>query len=305
MSGKVKKQLVLKRCFNPFGSNISLESVIIEIERAFPKNEDRMASIDLFRSQIVSYVKKPNNGGSGIFIGFCVQDKSATGLVDTITSTNEVGVEEYNAPENKAWLDSEVILYVVENHVIACNIGNKEKAITQLLTDLARKGNILGDQKHIVLSDVPNKLTIENVNKIGVKRIDLDISSYLTSLDYIKPKKATPSFLKSIFSSPTSIAEVRRRNETTARVYLKRGKFKKEEVRKDEWLTMIGTEIIKEEPKDYTITLEDGSKIGTSTLHVSKSVDLNRHGNSFNREHSHLELINYYAELNSSGKLRW
>lgn len=307
MAGKTKKKLVLKQCVVPLGSNISLESVIVEIDKKFPNHKDRTFSTELFRSRSVSYIKSPENGKLGRFVGFCLVDESPIGIADSSTSDETIDVEEFDAPNNKAWLDSEIVLYIVGNHVIACNIGNNEKAISAIITDLAKLGDILADDKHLVLSDVPNKLTIEHVHKIGVKHIDLDISSYLASLDYIKSKKEDGNIFSSIFQKPLNPEDVAKRTQSTGRLFLSRGgKFKKEEVTQDEWLTKIGADVIAEENDDYTITLEDGSQISSSKLRVSKTVSLNKKGNNtFNRESAHLELLTYYEELKALGSFGW
>ncbi|MEP6343823.1 MAG: hypothetical protein ABJ275_10965 [Maricaulaceae bacterium] len=307
MSGKTKKKFVLKQCVVPLGSNISLESVISEIGTKFPNHKDRTFKTELFRSRSISYVKPSPNGKPGFFVGFCLLDESAIGLADSKTSNETIDVEEFDVPKDKAWLDSEVVLYIVKNHVIACNIGNNEKAISTIITDLAKSGDILADDKHLVLSDVPNKLTIEHVHKVGVKHIDLDISSYLASLDYVKSKKADRTIFSSIFQSPISPEDVTRRTKSTGRLFLSRGgKFKKEEIAQDEWLTKIGADILSEGVEDYTITLEDGNQISSSKLRVNKTVSLNKKGNNtFSREHAHLALLEYYDELKALGSFSW
>jgi len=150
MIGKTKKKFVLKQCVVPLGSNISLESVVVEIGAKFPNHKDRTFPTELFRSKSISYVKSPSNGKPGRFVGFCLLDESAIGLADSKTSNEIIDVEEFDVPKDKAWLDSEIVLYIVENHVIACNIGNNEKAISSIITDLAKSGNILADDKHLV-----------------------------------------------------------------------------------------------------------------------------------------------------------
>jgi len=234
-------------------------------------------------------------------------DESAIGLANSKSSDEIINVEEFDVPKDKAWLDTEIILYVVGNHVISCNMGNNEKSISTIITDLAKTGNILADDKHLVLSDVPNKLTIEHVHKVGVKHIDLDVSSYLASLDYVKSSKSDANIFNSIFQSPIGPDDVVKRAQSTGRLFLSRGgKFKKEEISQDEWLTKIGTEIIAEESEDYLITLEDGNQISSSKLRVNKTVSLNRKGNNtFSREHAHLELLAYYNELKALGSLSW
>lgn len=307
MTGETKKKFVLKQCVVPLGSNISLESVIAEIGTKFPNHIDRTFSTELFRSRSISYIKSPSNGKPGKFVGFCLLDESAIGLANSKTSHETIDVEEFDVPEDKAWLDSEIVLYVIENHVIACNIGNHEKALSAIITDLAKRGDILADDKHLVLSDVPNKLTIEHVHKVGVKHIDLDVSSYLASLNYVKSTTVDGTIFDSIFQSPISPKALTRRTQSTGRLFLSRGgKFKKEEIPKDEWLTKIGKDILDEGLDNYTITLEDGNQISSSKLRVNKTVGLNKKGNNtFSREHAHLELLAYYDELKALGSFGW
>lgn len=234
-------------------------------------------------------------------------DKSAIGLANSTASTEVINIEVFDVPESKAWLDTEVILYIVDNHVIACNVGSNEQVVSTMITDLAKKGHILADDKHLLLSDVPNRLSIEHVQKVGVKNIELDISSYLASLDYIKSHKKVGAPFRSIFAGPLSPDDVAKRSQTTGKLFLSRGgKFKKEEISQDEWLTKIGTDILSDESDEYTITLEDGYQISSSKLRVSKTVKLNKKANNaFDREQAHLEMLAYYDELEGQGSLSW
>jgi hypothetical protein len=81
------------------------------------------------------------------------------------------------------------------------------------------------------------------------------------------------------------------------KLQLRRGKFSKDEVKRDEWLTMIGEEILTAGSSDsYTIVLENGRKISNKQLRKSQSVKLRRYANSFSYEHAKQALIQFYYD---------
>src|SRR6202000_2617556 len=126
------------------------------------------------------------------------------------------------------------------------------------------------------VSDVPNKTEIDKIKTVGVKSIDLSIDGYLATFDKISDgtKTSGAQFVQKIFGAPAGSENIRKRANTHGKLHLSRGKFKKEEIRKDEWLTDIGRTIIEDNIGEYTIVLEDKSKISNLKLKVTKGVKL-------------------------------
>lgn len=101
------------------------------------------------------------------------------------------------------------------------------------------------------------------------------------------------------------MGEVKRRANAIGKIVLKRGRFEKDEVRKDDWLTDIGVELADADAVDrFTLTLEDGTKVSNSMLRKSKIVLLPRHANSFSFDHAKKALEQYYKDLSAANLLR-
>jgi len=308
MQGKIQKSLVLKRCYVPDGSNISLEKVVEQIKGALPNHKERVFGDDLLKSYIIAYMQPDTQRGKGVYVGIYRQDIGATGLIDYSSSSEDAGVEEFKVPENRAWLDTEIVLYIVDNHILACNLSGKDKLLSKIFLEIAKRADIIRDDFVIDITDVPNTPELGRINKVGVKNIELNLTSYLSSIEEFALKSQSSSvaqFFEKLLGAPSSLEDVQKRAATKGKLLLSRGKFSKEEINKDEWLTSIGGKIVDENLDDYTLTLEDGSKVSTKSLKVSKLVQLNKHANSFSREYAHLTLSAYYDELLDNGSLNW
>lgn len=103
-----------------------------------------------------------------------------------------------------------------------------------------------------------------------------------------------------IFGMPDDrdVPAVRKRANSVGRMVLKSGKFTKEEIKKDQWLTNIGQELMNGgDSERFTITLNDGTTVSNSKLRKSKSVRLPRSASSYSFDHAKMELEAYYLEL--------
>ena len=304
--GKTRKTLVFKRCYTPEGTNISLQDILDNIKLNAPNHIDRTYKVDLLKEYIIadidSDVTDPNNGR---YIRLCCQDRGATGLIDLHSSEERASVDEYHAPDNRGWLENEMLLYVVNNNIIGCNVGSKDKFLGAMINRIAQTSKVTNDDFSMRISDVPNKTEISRINEIGVKEIDLSLTSYLASLDDLTSNQNLPAIIEGILGVPSNKKGLHKRSATSGRLKLTRGKFKPDEVKKDEWLTNIGEIIVEDNMNDYKILLDDGNTISSDTLKVSKPVNLNRYANSFSQAHAREELKQYYSELKDNGSLAW
>jgi hypothetical protein len=153
-------------------------------------------------------------------------------------------------------------------------------------------------QLKINISDVPHEAEIKRVQEIGIKQIKLGIDGYLAHIDQLIYKTTFFDLVfKAIFASPDSAENIKKRANTHGQLILKRSKFESEEIKKDEWLTNVGKTIIESDADNYTITLEDGTKISTSNLKVSKNVQIKKHANSLAYNDVKASLLEYYRDL--------
>lgn len=305
LSNKVEKRLVLKRCYFPSGENATLENVIGAIFDNVKHHVDRKYPIDFFRTYQITYIKPAPRGHSGYIIGISVNDSQATGIINPNSSTEIISIDEFSPPNDGEWLESEIILYVRGNNVLACNLGNRDSSVCDLIYDVARRNEFIRKDARFFLSDVPNKTTAEEINRVGVKHIDLNITSYLGSMAYLEAPGALGEFFKSIFAPTKSTDDIAKSANSTGRVILKRGKLDKEAFDVDQWLTNAGLQLYsdKDEFSDYKIILENGKEIGPTELRVGKKVKINRRSNFYDRAHAEILLLDYFKELDGSSDL--
>lgn len=307
MDKKIKK-LVLKRGYFQDGYNGSVEQLLTGINDNLSRHEDRVHDVDLFRSYILADIESPGEG-KGLFVRVLAHEKGTTGLINFETSQEKAEVEEFQAPEKRGFLDDEVIVYVNGNHIVACGLGRRDTLLQNILYDLGEKAGVVDNSLNIKISDVPNKTELSKAQEIGIKKVDFSIKSFLANLenfpDENKKSGDVISLLSKVFGVPDTVNGLKKRANTSGRVILSRGKFKKEEIHKDEWLTDIGAEVIENDLEDYTIVLEDGSKISSSTLKVTKSVKINKFANSISYDGAKAELAQFYKELETNGSLDW
>ena len=300
------KKLVLKRCYLPQGYNGCLEDIVEEINKQLPNHVDRRFGCeDLFKEGLVAEIEKSEFGH---FVEIQTYDKGATGLINFGNQNAKTDIEEFHAPDNKEFLDSHIILLIAKNHIIACGLGNRDASLKHLFSDLGKKSGCIENSLDLRVDDVPNQSELQRVSEVGVKCVNLNLSSYLASFEEFQNTSTTRNIaqaMQKILGSPDDTHSLRKRANVTGRLVLRRGRFVKEELEKDEWLTDIAETIIDSRFDDYTIELEDGTKVSTAKLKVNKPVKLKRFANTVDTKEAKAALETYYKELQRNGALEW
>lgn len=220
------------------------------------------------------------------------------------TTDNSAAVEEFFHPNKQDFLKEEIVFYVVRDHIVACNVKNKHGTLASNVLQLAQKGDVLGQDVKMKIADVPDKTTLEQIATVGVKQVDFSITSFMENRNISTRDQAGSRIMRMILAMPAQDAELRKRANAIGRMTLKRGRFERDEIPKDAWLTAIGKELMIAGSSDhFTIVLEDKTKISNSNLRKSKSVQLRRHANSYSFENAKMELEEYYKALASDGSL--
>lgn len=306
---KISKSMVLKRCYMPDGFNGSLEAILLAVKKNLPNHSDRIVNQSLLKSYLIGDITPNITAGKGVYVSVLCQDEGTTGLINFEKSKECAEVEEHEAPKNRAWLDNQILLHVVDNHLVCCNLGPRDNFLGIMLRDLAIKAEAVNDDFNFRISDVPNKTELERVNEIGVKEIDLSLTSYLSTFDGFRNTSVSSEvmpILERVFGQPDDTSSLKKRSSAKGRLLLSRGgRFQKEEIQKDDWLTDIGETVIKQDLDEYKIKLEDGTTISTSNLKVMKPVRLARHGNTFSVAEAKLQTETFFEELQSNGSLDW
>lgn len=298
---KRPKTLSLQRAYFNEGFNGSLEAILSVSLGKLTQARDRVVAIDLVSSQFFAgYEEEPS--GNGIFVRPLEFEQGAIGVINLDTDDHSAAVEEFFHPHKRDFLKSEVVCLIVGNHIVACNMGNKSGTFASSVLDLAKRGDVVSDDVRLRIADVPDRVTLARIKEIGVKEVDFSIETFFENLDVDARGEKRSRVMQMIFGMPADEATTRARANALGRLILKRGRFEKDEIKRDPWLTNIASELTQAEPVDrYTITLEDDSKISNSSLKKSKIVRLNRHANSFSFESAKAELEMYRRELRREG----
>ena len=193
---------------------------------------------------------------------------------------------------------------MVRDHIVACNLKNKNGTLANTVLQLAHKGGVLGQDVKMRIADVPDKTTLERIDEVGVREVDFSVTSFMANLNISTKDTPGSRIMKMVLGMPTDGSALRKRGNSVGRMILKRGRFEADEIHKDQWLTAVGKELmIAGSDDNFTITLEDKTKVSNSMLRKSKSVTLRRHANSFSFDSAKMELESYYRDLASDGSL--
>jgi hypothetical protein len=303
MSDKYKN-LVLKKVYFDEGFNGSMQHIVLNIFEKLPNHIDRVYNPELFKSHILANIEQCSKY-NGLLVRIFEYEKGATGLINLENSNTSADIEELLPPEKRQFLENEVILYIHNNHVMACGLGNKDSLVQNIFGTLAVKSGAIESSFKMKISDVPNKTELKKAKEIGIKRIELSVSGYLANIENFHEKSPKDKIIERIFSTVDESAAVKKRANTYGKLVLRRSKFKTEEIKKDEWLTSVGEAIIESDTDDYTIILEDNTKISTTKLKVIKSVRLKKFANSISYFEAKEALTQFYDELKKNGSLEW
>lgn len=297
------KTLSLQRAYFNEGFNDTLENTLRNAFLKLPKAQDRIVTVDLVSNQLFAGFEEANSG-EGIFVRILEFEQGAIGVINLDTTDNSAAVEEFFHPNKQDFLKEEIVFYVVRDHIVACNVKNKNGTLASNVLQLAQKGDVLGQDVKMKIADVPDKTTLEQIATVGVKQVDFSITSFMENLNISTRDQAGSRIMRMILAMPAQDAELRKRANAIGRMTLKRGRYERDEIPKDAWLTAIGKELMIAGSSDhFTIVLEDKTKISNSNLRKSKSVQLRRHANSYSFENAKMELEEYYKALASDGSL--
>ena len=297
------KTLALQRAYFNEGYNGSLENLLKAAFSKLDRNKDRVVDVDLFKSRLFASCDDCLTG-EGVFLRVFEYEKGAIGVIDSDTNDQAAVVEAFDHPENREFLKDEIVIYVVNNHIIACNLGNKSGTFASNVLNFCTKAGVLNPDINMLIADVPDKTTLDRLDKVGVKSVDFGITTYMERLDISTSSTVGARIMGMILAEPEESSAIRKRANAVGKLSLRRGRFTKNEAHKDEWLTGIGKELmVAGSSESFTIDLEDGTRLSNSSLKRSKSVKLRRHANSYSFENAKMELSNFYKQLKNDGSL--
>ena len=204
-------------------------------------------------------------------------------------------------PTGQNFLHEDLGLFIVENNVIACGMANKNKIYATQISELAERLGIISENEHFSLVDVPNQSNLIDLKETGVREIQLGVSDYLASLPGGTDLKSR--VMNAIWATPSDPNELKHRQENHGKLVLKRGRFKKDEIKYDQWLTNVGREIVAADDQEYKIILEDERVLTSTNLKMVKTVRIKRQYNTVNWVELRLQLEKFYKELRDGSLL--
>ena len=305
MTAKIKT-LILKNCHFYAGYNGTLEEVFRQMIASLPNHDDRVYQVDMLKKLRVATVD--DILGGGVFVRIVALDENPVGLVNLKKSTSTLGVDEHAPPTDHQWLNEDIMLYVHNNSIISCGLGSKDRLLENLVYQISVNAEVLGKDTKFLISDVANKNEIEKINRIGVKSIDFSITSYLNSLGGIQTANPLSTLamdaLEAVFGVVNDKNALEKRSNIEGRLVLTRkGKFQNDEIPKSEWMQRVGTAIVNQDDSEYTITLEDGTKISTNKLKITRSVKIKSFANTVCPERTKYELQQFHGDLLKDGTI--
>ncbi|WP_320179635.1 hypothetical protein [Roseovarius pacificus] len=294
-------KLNVHRAYLPDDVAVSLQKILEGIHDALPKHSEREAQgSSLFDNVVLSEFKTtPANNAVGAI--FSVYEKGAkASTLDFATSEERLEQSELSAGENEEFLSCNISILVEGNHVISCGMGSRSKLVIDTIMDLAKNADIIASTGLAKLAEVPHNPTIEEIQKHGVKSVDLNVSNYLASL----PKQKNPGLIAKLFGSVNSAKDLEMRNSLVANLSIRKRKLSVHKQFKDTWLTDVATTILNEEDiSNYKIILGNDTEITAHSMTLSKSVQVRRKAATFNLDHAHQLMIAYLRELKENGLL--
>lgn len=223
-------------------------------------------------------------------------------MINFESTNNSADIEELMPPEDQSFLHGETVLLVYGNHVIASGMANKNRTLSSAICDLATKVGAADAGFSMRIEDVPNSVSLKELKENGVSKIDLGITDYLANFPN------TPDdfgLMRVLLARPEDPRKLRKRANTVGRMTLSRGRFLKDEIHKDEWLTEVGSEIVESDiEENYTIHLENGQQLTNRNLKVLKSVSVRRYANSVSFAHLKTHMETFLREIKGRGLIR-
>ena len=144
------------------------------------------------------------------------------------------------------------------------------------------------------------KDTLELINRIGVKQVDFDATTFIGSL----PKSMRMSSLEKAFGSSGTGDSIKRRRENLALVSLKTRRIRKKknmvakEYDNNIWLDEVALKVAEDtNVNSYKIILNDNRPILSGSLFTCEYVDVPVQGTSFDEADAHLKMIDFFYKI--------
>lgn len=302
--GKTKKVLKFHRVSWLEGEK-SLEA---NIRLAFEKMSDRRKRVFdasfLNQHLIFSLSDDTNSGGVFVRIFECPVD----GLhdIDLNAQSEEACLGDVNDGTERKIVTDQFLLWVAENDVVSCNSKQKMPAIRESLSKLFVTAGLAEDAIKFVFFDVPRSDILAEIEKYGVKEIDMDITSFLVDA---APVQSGPSvsFMKTFMgwtASTNGAANKKARLKITTALF-KRTKLDRSLIADDSIMKSMAITALEDEScTGLKMILGNGRPYRSDTIRVQKSVDITRTRNVYDYFNARLEVNAFVEDLRVEGIIK-
>lgn len=251
MASKTRKmKLVAYHASFTDHTKITFENVLDQLKKKLPQHKDRVFHTESAAdpSLVISkFLTHPSNSGTSAV--FSIYHKDAE--ISTISfekSDEDLEFNTHLASDGEEYLDKNILLFAVDDTVIACGLGNRRSYVCSAIYHLAVNSGVLPHTTSFNFADIPRGDVLETINRVGVKQIDFDATALLGSL----PHSFQSGILATVFGSSDSGEALKRRRENTVNLTVKnsslwgKSHISNSEHDRNKWLDSVAGKVVED-----------------------------------------------------------
>ncbi len=257
--------------------------------------------------QIVKCIQyKPVKGG-GCFLHLAAEtpgDQAST-LASADEEKAESAVGTAAPPKGSEFMDGDLFVYVVGDHVSMCATALRDATLALYLTEVFKKAKIDPVSRMFGLEKIANVAKVKVIEAEGVKEIDINASLYDATVTYMKRKKDAAG---AIGAAAKHIRALFRKDQLPEKDSLQVGltlraddRMKEGKVIGTKLLNDIAKDVLEDNEDDFVIVTRKGRRITKNEIYVRQKVDIEAFGKSIKRDPAWEALLEFHAQLVASG----
>lgn len=289
--------IFVKRVLQPHGQNINLQNIILNVKNHVSNAKERKKQLDLFGEAII--LLRIDEVENGLIVVYCLVNPSNKPGFLVPENQNSINISPIaDDGQNKEYPYRASAVFISNNTVLS--IGENTKHFIDCIKDISERHNLASkDALNFNLSQIAEQNQIEKIKKHGVRSLSFPVTGFLKNMS---ETSSLGNFLRANFMTNDAMTdEIIDSTSMSGRLNIFSGK--KGVI---DFLNEIATGVVDHEDiSDYSIVLQNGVRIKSKELIVSKRIKLQTKTNvSFCHIQATAELTNYFNELESSGQLQ-
>jgi hypothetical protein len=213
-------------------------------------------------------------------------------------------------PEHCEFMDGDIMVLVVGNHVLLCATNLHEKRAERYMTGIIEATGLPRNASTFSLCRSANVDKLRLIQSQGVKAINLDVSLFDATLDNIDRTTVRQQIggilmdqVKAMIFKDKTPEEIANAENLTARVILTYDSRKKGMSLGREGVEQLAIQMLDDDDEGFSIRTAGGQRIKGSDISLTKIVKIQKHGKSVFCSDAWRELETYYYELRADGLL--